>query len=308
MRFPIVSLAGLLCASGHGLAQQTSTLLEARQGFTTHLLRKTSAKDPLPTPPADLFQSVQYPSPAGNLAAYLTPPTKDGKKRPAIVWIFGGFSNGIGDGAWASAEPQNDQSARAFREAGIVMMYPSLRGGNQNPGVKEGFYGEVTDVLAARDFLAKQPHVDPARIYLGGHSTGGTLALLAAASSNQFRAVIALGPVEDVSDYGQEQLPFDVANAKEVDLRSPIKWLGAIHTPTFVLEGAEKGHGNIAPLRALAHANHNPLIHFQPVPGKDHFSAILPVTKLFARKILADTGANSSITLTEQEVADAVKP
>ena len=41
------------------------------------------------------------------------------------------------------------------------MMFPSLRGGNDNPGAKEGFLGEVDDVIAAADFLAKQPYVDP---------------------------------------------------------------------------------------------------------------------------------------------------
>ena len=33
------------------------------------------------------------------------------------------------------------------------MMFPSLRGGNNNPGSKEGFFGEVDDVLAAADLL-----------------------------------------------------------------------------------------------------------------------------------------------------------
>ena len=43
------------------------------------------------------------------------------------------------------------------------MLFPSLRGGNQNPGVKEGFFGEVDDLLAAANFLAKQGFVDPNR-------------------------------------------------------------------------------------------------------------------------------------------------
>jgi dipeptidyl aminopeptidase/acylaminoacyl peptidase len=60
------------------------------------------------------------------------------------------------------------------------MMFPSLRGGNDNPGRHGGFYGEVDDVLAAHDYLSRQPYVDPKRIYPGGHSTGGTLALLTA--------------------------------------------------------------------------------------------------------------------------------
>lgn len=55
------------------------------------------------------------------------------------------------------AAPSNDQSASAFRTKGIPMMFPSLRGGNDNPGVQESFFGEVDDVLAVR-------HRQPARV------------------------------------------------------------------------------------------------------------------------------------------------
>src|SRR5262249_2655167 len=148
-------------------------------GFQTKLVRKEAAKEAVPQPPGRLFRVIRYDSPAGKLAAYLSPDPQDGKKHPAVVWVFGGFDNGIGETAWEDAPPSNDQSASAFRRAGIIMMYPSFRGGNDNPGFKEGFYGEVDDVLAAADYLAKQDYVDSSRIYLGGHSTGGTLALLA---------------------------------------------------------------------------------------------------------------------------------
>src|SRR5262249_59431771 len=112
-------------------------------------------------------------SPAGKLAAYLSPDPKDGKKLPAIVWITGGDCNTIDEGCWRQGLAKNDQSAAQYRQAGIIMMFPSLRGGNDNPGVREGFLGEIEDVVAAADFLAKQPHVDPKRIYLGGPHTCG---------------------------------------------------------------------------------------------------------------------------------------
>ena len=67
--------------------------------------------------------------------------------------------------------------ARTARRESI-MMFPTLRGGNTNPGAREYLLGEVDDVLAAAEHLARLPYVDPQRIYLGGHSTGGTLALL----------------------------------------------------------------------------------------------------------------------------------
>lgn len=80
-------------------------------------------------------------------------------------------------------------------------MSPSLRGGNTNPGVKEGFLGEVDDVLAAANYFEKQKYVDPKRIYLGGHSTGGTLVLLVSEGSPRFRAVFSFGPAGDVSGW-----------------------------------------------------------------------------------------------------------
>lgn len=62
----------------------------------------------------------------------------------------------------------------------MAMLFPTLRGGNDNPGQREYFWGEVQDVAAAILQAAQLPYVDPARIYLGGHSTGATLALLTA--------------------------------------------------------------------------------------------------------------------------------
>src|SRR5262245_60194258 len=231
-------------------------LAEARRGFKTQLIRKDREGTPADPPPAKVLRLVHYESPAGKLAAYLSPDPGNGKKHPAIIWIFGGFSNGIGSTAWEKPEAKNDQSASAFRKAGIVMMYPSLRGGNDNPGVKEGFVGEVDDGPAARGFLAQQPFGDPERIYLGGHSTGGTLALLAAECSDHFRAVFSFGPVDDVTGYGAKNLPFDVHNEQEVKLRAPGRWLHSIHCPTFVFEGADRP-GNADALGSMSQESNN---------------------------------------------------
>ena len=54
------------------------------------------------------------------------------------------------------------------------------------------FYDEVDDVLAAAEALADLPEVDSGHLYLAGHSAGGTLALLAAMSSQRFRAAASL--------------------------------------------------------------------------------------------------------------------
>lgn len=277
-------------------------LLKARAGYATRLLRKDSDGEAAEKPPEGVLQLVNYRAPLGEMSAYVSPPPAEGGKHPAIIWVAGGFSNSIGPKAWRPAPADNDQSAAAFRRAGIIMMYPSLRGGNDSPGFTENFYGEVNDVLAAEDYLSKLDYVDPARIYLGGHSTGGTLAMLVAESSDKFRAVFAFGPIDDVRNYDPKELEFDPSDARESDLRSPVKWLQAIHTPTFAFEGTEKP-SNISMLRNMMRVSRNQAIHFLPVRGATHFSILAPVTRLAARKILLDNGTDVNITFSEDELA-----
>jgi acetyl esterase/lipase len=184
-------------------------------------------------------------------------------------------------------------------------MYPSLRGGNKNPGHHEGFYGEVDDVLAAADYLSQQDYVDTNRIYLGGHSTGGTLAMLVAECSGRFRAVFCFGPVSDVRGYGQENLPFDLSNNQETALRAPGKWLYCINDPTFVFESNGQP-SNISELTLMAQANQNPLVHFYPINGGNHFKVLLPISQLIAAKILNDSEPASNITFTDTELSNAM--
>ena len=281
-------------------AEQGDSLVEARKGFKTKLAREEKNGDPAPKPPQKLFQLIKYDAPPGKLTAYLTPDPNDGKKHPAIIWITGGDCNSIDDGCWKEGPPDNDQSACAYRKAGIIMMFPSLRGGNDNPGVKESFLGEIDDVLAAADYLAKQKYVDPTRIYLGGHSTGGTLVLLVTECSDRFRAVFSFGPAHDVTGYGPEYTTFDKSNPKEGKLRSPGYWLKAIKSPTFVLEGTRQG--NIDSLRAMAKASTNANVHFIAANGATHFSLLAPTNKLIAERILKDDGATCNVSITEAEV------
>jgi alpha/beta superfamily hydrolase len=222
-----------------------------------------------------------------------------------IIWIAGDFSSSISEMAWTPGPRENDQSATAFREAGILMMYPSLRGGNDNPGCVEGFYGEVEDIIAAADYAAALEYVDPGRVYLGGHSTGGTLALLVAECTDKFRAIFSFGPADNPLCYGTDRLPFDAANPKEAELRAPIHWLMGIRTPTFVLEGAKRS--NMKALNALAQAPHPPSVSFYAVKGADHFSTLAPLTKLIAAKINADKSAEVVIRFTEEELAAAMQ-
>lgn len=279
------------------------TLAEARRGFVTRPGPPQQPTDPAPPPPPDVFQLVKYASPVGELSAYITSDPGDGRQRPAIVWITGGDCNTIGE-VWQPAPRSDDQTAAAYRNAGIIMMFPSLRGGNDNPGRREGFLGEVDDVLAAADYLAAQRYVDPARIYLGGHSTGGTLAMLVAEMSDRFRAVFAFGPVGDVRAYGGEYVYHAPGDPKESILRSPAYWLDSVGSPLFVIEGTG---GNIESLREMRPLSTNPLVQFVEVPGADHFDVLAPANEAIAAKILADTGPTTGITLAPSELKGGVR-
>lgn len=270
--------------SGDGAAAAggRQTLVQARTGFVTNIVSSGEPFGPPDDPFGSEFDLIKYESPAGQLHAYVTRDPGDGRKRPAIVWITGGDCNSIGD-VWSPGDPSNDQTASPFRRAGVAMMFPSLRGGNDNPGRREGFLGEVDDVLAAADHLSKLPHIDPTQIYLGGHSTGGTLALLVAECSNRFKAVFSLGPVSLTSHYGGEYVYCDPNNERENALRSPLPWLHCVTSPVYVFEGAPDG--NWDSIEMMETANSNPQIHFFKVNGHDHFSIIAPLTERLAAQV-----------------------
>jgi acetyl esterase/lipase len=314
----VVAASGLIAGScdnkrtstsGMGLSTVASqpkpvSLVEARKGFVTKTRGNRQPPGPADAPPPAIFSVVRYSSPVGPLAAYLSPSPHDGKRHPAIVWVVGGFDNSIGD-SWSPSDPNNDQSARAFREAGIVLMLPSLRGGNDNPGKRESFYGEVDDVIAAGEYVRKLDYVDPDRVYLGGHSTGGTIAVLVAESTRRFRNIFAFGPLAEVSGYGAEDLVFDPTDAREARLRSPMYFTASIETPTWIVEGAmpPSNKDSLPYLRSDA----PPALHVFMVPNVNHFSILAPVTTLLARKIVADTGPTTAIALTNEELVRAVK-
>ncbi len=261
------------------------SLAQAREGFATQVqsvVLKPPASKPFPQPPADLFLPLSYRSGSLDLKAYVSPSPKDGQRHPLVVWLTGGDTNSLDD-FWTEGSSNNDQSASAFRKAGMVMLFPTLRGGNTNPGQREYFWGEVDDVIAAILQAAKLPYVDSSKIYLGGHSTGGTLALLVAATGLPIQGVFAFGPVEDVSNY-----PMDVnwkrLSPQERQLRAPINWLTSIQSPTWIIEG-DKSPGNLSSLNALCAANKSPQVHCVAAGGLDHYSVLQPMTRRIAAQL-----------------------
>jgi acetyl esterase/lipase/Fe-S cluster assembly iron-binding protein IscA len=281
-------------------------IVAARAAFKTRILDTAPKGDGTePDRPGSTFSLITYKSPAGDLAAYLTADPKDGQKRPAIIVCTGGFG-GIGDDSWLV-----ERFTGHFRNAGMVVMCPSWRGQQKNPGVAEGFYGELDDALAAVDFVRALPYVDPARVYITGHSTGGTISLMVAEATDKVRASFPLGPCYDMAAvtaegkfYGDPS-PFDTTNPMEVRLRSPIEFIAGLRAPTFSFEG------RLSPNDALStDANQRatragkPFTAFSIRDG-DHFNIVDPVNALIAAKIAADTGPVCAIAVSDGEVQKA---
>jgi hypothetical protein len=275
-------------------------LNDARRGFQTELIQKAKSGIPVAAPPPDLLRVVRYDSDVGRLAVYITPDPEDDKRHPALIWLGGDDCNTIGD-VWRRADASNDRTGAAFRNAGIITMYPSLRGGNDNPGYNEALFGEVDDVLAAADFLAGQSYVDPKRIYLGGQHLGATLALLVAESSDHFRGVFAFGPAPSglILD-ARGMLPYPQDDLREVAVRSPGFWLHSIRSPVYIIQGLQ--FPSSSPFSPPPDRPQNPMVHFLLVRNASHNAVLAPVTALIAQKIIEDTGAQTNLSLTFDEV------
>jgi len=273
-------------------------LARLRAGFETRIFSDTE-RWAAPRPPPELFELVHYAAPLGANAAYVTPPV-EGTHRPALIWIAGGFDWNIG--SWTPGPRENDQSAMTFHHPDLVLMKPSLRGSNENPGRNECFLGEVDDVLSALAYLKSRADVDPDRIYLGGHSTGATMALLVAASSADFRAVFAFGPVSDPRNYGDISCLPPSTEGLEARLRSPIEFVHEIRTPTFLIEGATAG--NAVSCQQLMNRRGSAPLQFLKVAGGDHFNVIAPGSEVVLQAILRDVGPEPKLDITVAAIAE----
>ncbi len=215
------------------LELQSEDYSAARKQFQTHLLQHGPAPqqgEPLHAPTD--AQQVEY-SPALHLQAWLTPVPAQalGVKKPAVLFLHGGFA--IGGDDWEMAQP--------YRDAGYIVMMPILRGENGQLGEYSLFYDEVTDVVAAAEYLASLPSVDAKHLYVAGHSVGGTLTLLGAMTSTRFRAAASFSGAPDVSAWSQGQqslLVFDPKSVRELHMRSPVAFATSFKCPVRLYCGS----------------------------------------------------------------------
>lgn len=127
------------------------------------------------------------------------------------------------------------------------------------------------------------------------------MVLLVAESTDRFRAVFSFGPIDDVAHYPPDLLPFDPSDPRELELRSPGRWLQSIQVPVFVFEGEDEP-ANVPALAAMAQASRNPLAHFLAIPNVHHFSILAPMNELVAGVLRSGDGDLSQLALTPDDV------
>ena len=203
-----------------------------RREFRTRLVREGASpqREVIVLRPPVYVDEVEFPSGDLRLKAWMSGHRETDAKLPAVLFLHGGFEFGAAD--WDMALP--------YWEAGFVVMAPMLRGENGQPGTFSFLYDEVDDVLAAAEYLSHHPAVDPAHVYLAGHSAGGTLTLLAIEASSGFRAAASFdgSPDQQLLYNGSATKPgihrevvFDPNDIRELQVRSPLAYVLSVKSP-----------------------------------------------------------------------------
>ena len=260
----------------HDFPEQSKDYAEARKTFKTKLVQ--SGPSPQAQGPVLIPQgatAIAYDSGSLKLKAWINKPVAGDKPKPAVLYLHSGFA--IGEDDWDQCQP--------FRDAGFVTMTPILRGENGQPGNFSLFYDEVDDAIAAAELLAKTPGVDPNRLFVAGHSAGGTLALLTAMTSKRFKGCASFSGSPDQVTFLRDEpdlVKFDQTDPNEYAMRSPLAFPKSFKCPVRLYWGddeppqlfrfssqklAEKATANGQDVQAIS------------VPG-DHDTAVAPAMKL----------------------------
>jgi dipeptidyl aminopeptidase/acylaminoacyl peptidase len=262
------SPAWALTRSPSRLRIRTGDYSTDRSAFRTRLVVRGPAPQPhsMPSAPRGV-REIDYPSGDLRLRAWIGLPPGAPERAPLVIFLHGGFAFSMED----------YDMARPFLEAGYAVVMPSVRGENGQTGTFSMFFDEVSDVLAVTDHARSQRWADPQRIYVAGHSAGGTLAMLAGLASPHYRAVASFSGSPDqlaLAESLPSIVPFDRNNPAEYEMRSPLSYATSFKAPARLLHGRREEFysGNTRLTAALARdAGKN--VEAVEVAG-DHFNAV----------------------------------
>ncbi len=175
-----------------------------------------------------------------------------GKRYPMVVEIHGGPAN-LKSAAWPTT--RFDMSAMAG--LGYFVFFPNPRGsygeGEEftRANVKDFGGGDLRDILAGLDAVAKKVPIDENRIGVTGWSYGGFMTMWTVTQTSRFRAAVAGAGIADwLSYYGENSIdewmiPYFGASVYDDPAMyaksSPITYIKKVKTPTLVVVGERDG-------------------------------------------------------------------
>lgn len=177
---PVVDESGLRAILRERYAGDTLAL-SLRRGGRPVTLRIVASS--LPEEQADSL-AIEYTSFSARgarlRAVMVSPPGGAGRRLPAVLIV-----SALGSPQLIGVPFPSTARSLAYRlaRAGFRVLRFELRGFGDSEGEDyhtTGFHAEVEDNLAALEWLAARPDVDPARVFIFGHSTGGMEAALLA--------------------------------------------------------------------------------------------------------------------------------
>ncbi|GAB4275803.1 MAG: hypothetical protein Kow0092_31480 [Deferrisomatales bacterium] len=167
--------------------------------------------------------------------------------------VFAAWPAGGPAGPWPTVQihhggggydPLYEHMARSLAALGFVGVTLVHRGYPGAQGRMEYGKGEIADIGALGEELARRPQVDADHMGIMGYSRGGHNALLAAAHLGGFRAVAAWSAPTDMFVHVQVHpwiadliggTPDQVR--EEYEVRSSIRWAHRIRCPVLLLHG-----------------------------------------------------------------------
>lgn len=169
------------------------------------------------------------------------------RKYPALVLVHGGPQ-----GEWGQ-DWSYRWNAQVFAGAGYVVIMPNIRG---STGYGQKFIDEINgdwggrafdDLMAATDYAAKLPYVDPDRMAAAGGSYGGYMIDWVLGHTQRFKALVSHDGVFDLRSEAleSEELWFPIwefagmpwQNLDTYARWSPSNFVKEFHTPTLVIHG-----------------------------------------------------------------------
>jgi acetyl esterase/lipase len=282
----VVSLLGVLVPGETAEVPQSIELAPAGEFWSERGARPTLLTRHQPSPqtfreikPPPGVEPVSYPSgPLLLKGWYVRPAGADSERRPGVVYLHGGFAFGAED----------IDEARPFLDAGVAVLFATLRGENGNPGSFELMYGEVDDAAAAVQWLAARPEVDRSRVFAFGHSVGGGVA-----------ALLSLVPDLPLSSSGsagglyheafftswKSLAPFDVNDPRERRMRSLLPHLASMERPHYAYVGKEDGQARLVPLAEQTAIRLSSPLNTRLVDG-DHHSSLASAERMFFHDVI----------------------